>query len=150
MSVSRTTRTPAFWDTPVAPWLTILVVHIRSQVKTRQGQSYKFEKIAKNSNIEIFQETLHVTHLLKLPDKMYKYEKDPTRTVGATEWKQDAGQMDGRSETNIPHNNFVVRGYNNRAFLAAGLIYFCVFWYSIYQGNYGIFVLWPPSVTARP
>ena len=34
-----TTRTPAFWDTPAAPWLTILVIHIKSQVKTRQ--SYK-------------------------------------------------------------------------------------------------------------
>ena len=26
---------------------------------------------------------------------MYKYEMDPTRTVGATEQKQDAGRMDG-------------------------------------------------------
>ena len=29
---------------PTAPWLPILVVHIRSQVKNRQSQSYKFEK----------------------------------------------------------------------------------------------------------
>ena len=27
---------------PAAPWLPILVIHIRSQVKTRQSQSYKF------------------------------------------------------------------------------------------------------------
>ena len=27
---------------PTAPWLPILVIHIRSQVKTRQSQSYKF------------------------------------------------------------------------------------------------------------
>ena len=57
-----------------------------------------------------------MTHLLKLLDKMYKYEMDPTRTVGATEWTRDVGQMDGRtdgwSETNIPPNNFVVWGYN--------------------------------------
>ena len=41
---------------------------------------------------------------------MDKYEMDPTRTLGATERTQDAGQMDGRtdrqtdgrSETNIP------------------------------------------------
>ena len=41
---------------------------------------------------------------------MYKYEMDPTRTVGATERTRDAGRMDGqtdgqtdgRSETNIP------------------------------------------------
>ena len=41
---------------------------------------------------------------------MYKYEMDPTRTVGTTEWTRDARQMDGRmdgrtdgwSETKIP------------------------------------------------
>ena len=36
----------------------------------------------------------HATHLLKLLDKMYKYEMDPTRTVGATERTRDVGQMD--------------------------------------------------------
>ena len=41
---TRTTRTPAYWDTPAAPWLPILVIHIRSQVKTRQSQSYKILK----------------------------------------------------------------------------------------------------------
>ena len=46
---------PVFWDSPPAPWLPILVIHIRSQVKTRQIQSYKFKKIAKNSNFEILQ-----------------------------------------------------------------------------------------------
>ena len=69
------------------------------------------------------QKTLHATHLLKVLDKMYKYEMDPTRTVGATEQTRDAGQTDRqtdgqtegqtdrqtdrRSETNIPPNNFV-------------------------------------------
>ena len=46
-------------------------------------------------------------------DKMYKYEMDPTRTVGTTEQTRDLGRMDRqtdwRSETNIPPNNFVVR-----------------------------------------
>ena len=92
---TRTTRTPAFWDT--APWLPILVIHIRSQVKTRQSQSCKFKKIAKNPHFEILQETLHATHLLKLLDKMSKYEMDPTRTVGSTERTQNAGRMDGRT-----------------------------------------------------
>ena len=91
------------------------MIHFRSQVKTRQSQSYKFKKIDKNSNFEILQETLHATHLLKLLDKMCKYEMDPTRTVGATEWtrdvgRTDGGQTDGQSETNIPTNNFVVWG----------------------------------------
>ena len=27
---------------PTAPWLLILVIHIRSQIKRRQSQSYKF------------------------------------------------------------------------------------------------------------
>ena len=103
---------------PAAPWLPILVIHIRSQVKTTQSQSYKFKKNAKTSNYEIWHNTLHTTHLLKLLDKMYKYEMDPTRTVEAPEGTWDAGrtrdgqtdgQTDGRSETNIPPNNFVVR-----------------------------------------
>ena len=29
---------------PAAPWLPILVIHIRSQVKTKQSQSYKFKQ----------------------------------------------------------------------------------------------------------
>ena len=76
------------------------MIHIKSQVKTRQSQSYKFKKIAKNTNFEILLETLHATHLLKLLDKMYTYEMDPTKTVGATERTRDAGRMDGRTEWN--------------------------------------------------
>ena len=113
-------RTPSFWDTPTAPWLPILVIHIRSQVKTRQSQSYKFLKIAKNSNVEILQETIHATHLLKLLDKMYKYEMDPTRTVGATERTWDAGRTDGRTDRRTdkvkpiyPPTTSLCRGYNN-------------------------------------
>ena len=45
---TRTTRMAAFWDTPAAPWLPILVVHIRSHVIKRQSQSCKFQKFAKN------------------------------------------------------------------------------------------------------
>ena len=81
-----------------APLLPILVIHIRSHVKTRQSQSYKFLKNAKNSNFEILQETLYVTHPLKVLDKMYKYEMDPTRTVGTTERTQDAGQTEGPTD----------------------------------------------------
>ena len=44
---TRTTRTQA----PAAPWLPIPVIHIRSQVKRWQSQSYKFIKIAKNLNL---------------------------------------------------------------------------------------------------
>ena len=68
---------------PYAPWLPILVIHIRSQFKT---------------NFETFQETLHVTHHLKMLDKMYKYEKDPTRTVVATERTRDVGRTDRQTD----------------------------------------------------
>ena len=74
-----------------------LVNHIWSQVKTRQSQSYNLEKII-NYEFEILHKTLHTTHLLKLLDKMYKYEMDPTRTVGATERTWDVGRTDGQTD----------------------------------------------------
>ena len=115
------------------------MIRTRSQDKTTQSQSYKFEKKnAKNTNFAIVREKLHGTHLLKLLDKMYKYEMDPTRTVGTTEWTQllklldkmykyemdptgtvgatertqDTGRMD-RVKPIYPTlpNNFVVQGY---------------------------------------
>ena len=49
-------------------------------------------------NFDILQATLHVTHLLKLPDKMYDYEMDSIRTVGTTERTRDAGRTDGRTD----------------------------------------------------
>ena len=48
--------------------------------------------------IQILPETLHATHLLKLLDKMYKYEMDPTKTVGATERTWGAGRTDEQTE----------------------------------------------------
>ena len=86
---------PAFWETPAAPWLPILVIHIRSQVKTRQSQSCKFEKLPKVQIWKIWQETLHMTLLLKLLDKMYIYVMDPSRIVGATERNE---MQDGRTD----------------------------------------------------
>ena len=64
--------------------------------------------------IHILQETYYATHPLKLLDKMYKYEMDPTRTVSTTEQKRDVGRMDGRTEWKqyTPPNNFVGRRYN--------------------------------------
>ena len=41
---------------------------------------------------------LYATHLLKLLDKTYAYEMDPTRTVGATERTQDVGRMDEQTD----------------------------------------------------
>ena len=47
-------------NNPGAPWLPILSIHISSlsfQVKTRQSQSYKFRRIAQNSNFGILPKT---------------------------------------------------------------------------------------------
>ena len=63
---------------------------------TRTRDSYQIPSQNK-TKLQILQLTLHATHLLKLLDKMYKYEMDPTRTVSATEWTRD-----GRCKTNIP------------------------------------------------
>ena len=100
-----------------APWLPIPVIHVRSQVKTRPSQSYKFQK--KLPKVQILQETLHVTHLLKLLDKMHKYEMDPTKTVGATEQTWDARrterQTDGWTDgvkLIYPPTTSLCRGYN--------------------------------------
>ena len=100
-----------------ATWLPILVIHIRSQVKTRQSQSYKLKNIAKYSNFKMLLATLHATHLLKLLDKMYKYAVNPTRTVGATERTRDAGRTDGLTDRRMEWNqytpnNLVVWGYD--------------------------------------
>ena len=52
---------------------------------TRQSQRCKFKEIAKNSNFIIFHETQCATHLLKLVDKMCKYEMDLASIVEDTE-----------------------------------------------------------------
>ena len=106
---------------PAASWLPILVIHIKSQVKRRQSQSYKFEKNCQNSNFLMLQPTLQATHLLRLFDKMYKYEMDPTRTVGGTE--QTLDMREGRTGWNqyTPRQLCCVcvcvcGGFNNHSF----------------------------------
>ena len=72
--------------------------------QNKRKSKLQIKKNAKNSNLKFLQETLHVTHLLKLLDQMYKYEMESTRTVGATERTRDAGRRgrrtDGRTEWN--------------------------------------------------
>ena len=89
---------------PPAPWLPILVIHIRWK-----EDKVKVKKIAKNSN---FARTLHAAHVPKLLDKMYKYEMDPSRTVGATERTRDAGRTDGVKPI-YPPTTLLCGGYNN-------------------------------------
>ena len=47
------TGTPMFWGHPAAPLLPILLICVRSLVKTRQSQSYKFKELAKSSNFSV-------------------------------------------------------------------------------------------------
>ena len=85
-------------DTPDASWLPILLNHIGSQVKRRQSQSYKFKEFAKITSVWILKQTLHATHLLKLLDKMCKYEMDLTSVVEDTERTRFCPQRDKRTD----------------------------------------------------
>ena len=78
---------PAFWDTRRRLMIThtsdshqILSQNkIKSKLQIKKNcQNFKFCNFARN----------------------FKYEMDPTRTVGATERTQDAGQTDGQTEWN--------------------------------------------------
>ena len=101
-------------DTPAASWLPIPLSHIGSQVKRRQSQSYKFKKIAKISNFWILKRALHATHLLKLLDKMCKYEIDPMSIVEDTERTRFCPQTDRRTRwyQYTPLSTSLKRGYN--------------------------------------
>ena len=94
------TRTPAFWDTPTRLMITYTSDSHQIPSQNKTTSKLRILKIAKNSNFEILHETLHATHLLQLLDKMYKYEMDPIRTVGATERTRNAGRTDGRTDGN--------------------------------------------------
>ena len=77
---TRTTWTPAFWDTPRRP----MIIHTSGshQIPCHKKTKSKLQipKICQNFNF-----TLHVTHLLMLLDKMCKYEIDLTSIVEDTE-----------------------------------------------------------------
>ena len=85
---------------PAASWLPIPLSPIGSQVKRRQSQSCKFKEFAKISNFCILKQTLHATHLLKLFDKMCKYEMYPTHIVEDTERTRFCPQTDRRTRWN--------------------------------------------------
>ena len=103
-------------DPPTAPWLPMLLIHIGSQVKTRWSQSYKFKEFAKSSNFLILMTTLQATQLLKLFDKMCKYEMDLAGIVEDTErtrfCPQTDGRTDGQGETSIPPSTSLNGWYN--------------------------------------
>ena len=78
---------------------------------TRQSQRCKFKEIAKNSNFRIFHETQCATHLLKLVDKMCKYEMDLASIVEEQSGHDSVyRRTNEQGETSIPPFNFVEEG----------------------------------------
>ena len=108
--LTRTTRTPAFWGYPSPPddhpyyWV---ILDPKSKEDKVKVTNLKNLPIFFFWNLWILKQTSHVTHLLKLLDKMCKYEMDPTNIVedtGQTRFcpQTDRG-TDGQGETSIPH-----------------------------------------------
>ena len=88
--ITRTTRTPAFWGYPPPP----------------HDYPYHWVIFDPKSNVWILKWALHATHLLKLLDKMCKYEMDPMSILEDTERarfcpqtdRQTDGRMDRRTD----------------------------------------------------
>ena len=108
----RTTRMPAFWDTPRRPMITQTrdSHQIPSQSKTKSNLQI-LKNCQNNSNFGNLQETLHKTCLLKLLDKIINMKWIQPELLalqsrhgmrdGRTD-RQIDGRTDGQSETNIP------------------------------------------------
>ena len=93
---TRTTRTPAFWGYPPPPhdypyhWVILDPKSKKDKVKdTNLKNSPKFQ---------ILKRALHATHLLKLLDKMCKYEMDLMSIVVGTERTRFCPQTDRRTD----------------------------------------------------
>ena len=96
-------------DTP-ASWLPVLLSRIGSQVKVTN-----LKNLPKLQFFLILIQPLHGTHLLKLLDKMCKYEMDPTSIVEDTKRTRFCPQTDGQGETSIPPFQLCWSGrYNNQ------------------------------------
>ena len=88
---TRTTRTPAFWDTPTAPWLPILVKKTKSKWQTwKKCQKYKFVNFARN----VKRDTSEVDSII---DINWAQPELKALQNGRTDRRTD-----GRTETNIP------------------------------------------------
>ena len=106
-NLTRTTRMPAFWGYSLPPhdypyhWVILDPKSKEDKVKVTNF---------KNSNFWILKRALQATHLLKLLDKMCKYEMDPMSIVEDTERtrfcpqtdRRTDGQTDGRTDKVIP------------------------------------------------
>ena len=77
------------------------------------SQSNKFKEFDKITNFWILKQTLHTVHLLKLLEKMCKYEMDPTSIVEDTKRTRFCPQTDRRTDKVkpvYPPFNFVEAG----------------------------------------
>ena len=74
------------------------------QIKKKNCQKFKFRNYARNFTC--------TRHLLKLLDNMYKYEMDPTKTVGTSKWMRD-GRTEWNQYTPPPTTTSLCRGYND-------------------------------------
>ena len=74
----------------------------------------KVTNLKNSPKFQILKQALHATHLLKLLDKMCKYEMDPMSILEDTERTRFCPQTDrwtdGQGDTSIPPFNFVEAG----------------------------------------
>ena len=138
-------------DTPATQWLPILlsssywipspnylVVHIGSWAHTieqfildpkskQDSQSYKSKEFAKTYIFLILKTTLHTTHLLKLLDKVCKYEMDLASIVEDTEQTWFCPQKDRWTDVRTDgHRDKVKPVYPPSTSLSRGIINRCV------------------------
>ena len=103
---TRTTRTPAFWWYPCR----LMITHTDLKSKEYKVKVTNLKNLPKLQICIILKQFLHMTHFLKLLDKMCKYEMDPTSIVEDTERTRFCpqthgrtdGRTDGQGETSIP------------------------------------------------
>ena len=113
---TRTTRMPAFWGyPPAASWL-YPYYWVILDPKSKEGK-VKVTNLKNSSKFQSFlilKQTLHATHLLKLLDKMCKYEMDPmgiVEDIEQTRFLSTDGQTDRRTDGPVyPPFNFVKTG----------------------------------------
>ena len=80
---------------PRHPMITLTIDSHYIPSQERQRESYKLKK---RLSLKFFQQSLHAAHLLKLLDKMGKYEMDPASIVEDTERTRFGLHTDGRTD----------------------------------------------------
>ena len=106
---------------------------------TGQSERWNFKEIAKNSSFRICHKTQHATHLLKLVDKICKYEMDMASIVDDTQWTRFFPQTDrwtnGQGEASVPRviSKFVGWPWKTIRHLLYAAPSFVLHFFAIYQ-----------------